>query len=82
MKRRLEEQWNTYRAQVMPADAHPTQVIETRRGFFAGAAAFFGIQNAAYDGSTPEPTAEDLQVITDLGQELLDFAEKIQAGVA
>ena len=81
-KRRLEEEWDKLRALAIPADAPTVQLIEMRRAFFAGAEAFFRIQQRAYDGSTPEPTEADLQVLTDLDNEIRDFAAKLAAGVA
>jgi hypothetical protein len=82
MKKRLAEVWDRYRETVMSADASAVQVIETRRGFYAGAEAMLQIQNAAYDGSTPDPTDDDLQVITDLHNELQEFAKRVEDGVA
>lgn len=82
MKRRLEEQWLKLRELAIPPDAPARQLIEMRRAFYAGAAAFFDIQLNAYDGSTPEPTDEDLQVITDLNDEMLQFGKNIADGVA
>ena len=82
MKRRLEEQWNDLRAKAIPRDAPARQLIEMRRAFFCGAEAFFRIQLAAYDESTPEPTPADLQVLSDLEAEIKDFVAKLKAGVA
>lgn len=42
MKGPIATAWDSYRQRVLPANAGPVQVEETRRGFYAGAAAVFG----------------------------------------
>lgn len=39
MTKSLEEYWNGYLETVIPPDAHASQVIESRRCFYVGAAA-------------------------------------------
>lgn len=40
----LREQWESYLADVMPRDAPPVQIQETRRAFYAGARAMQALQ--------------------------------------
>jgi len=79
-ERRLAAAWERYLLHVLPKNAPSIQVTECRRAFFAGAESFFDIQNNAYDGSTPEPTEADLQIITDLNNELIEFGMGVKAG--
>lgn len=80
MNRRIEEAWTDYRRKVLHKDAPPVQLIECRRAFFAGVETLFQIQNSAYDGSTPEPTEEDLQILSDIQDELQEFVTLVKAG--
>lgn len=48
------DQWKTYERMVIPADAGAVQREESRRAFYAGAAACFGLVMAA-----TEPENED-----------------------
>ena len=63
----LEEGWNEYRQKVVPPKAGPVQVKETKRAFYAGAAAMFYtlILNA-----TDKNSNKDLDVVEALHQEL------------
>jgi hypothetical protein len=39
----FEKQWNDYYKLVVPVNAGPTQLIETRRAFYAGAIALMNV---------------------------------------
>ena len=77
----MVEQWDQFARVVLPADVSPTQRQEMRRAFYAGGQAimFRVIESLAPDD---EPTEEDLQVMTDLHDELQDFGKLIQQGRA
>lgn len=82
MKRQLmAEQWDQFARKVLPKDAPYIQRQEMRRAFYGGAQAIlFRVLVALSPDS--EPTAEDLQVMADLDQELQDFGKLIQEGRA
>jgi hypothetical protein len=82
MKYRIREIWNDYRARVMPANAGPIQVQESRRAFYAGAQAFFGIQLHGLDKEDQEPTEDDMKMMDELHAELNEFAQDIKEGRA
>jgi hypothetical protein len=69
------EAWTTYKNEVIPADAPAVQVIETRRGFYAGAIAMAHniIVGSATTKSQPEFEAR-MKAIFEEGQ---DFANRV-----
>lgn len=82
MKRQLmAEQWDQFARGVLSPNAPAIQKQEMRRAFYAGAQAilFRVIEAFAPDS---EPTAEDLQVMEDLHQELQDFGKAVKEGRA
>ena len=82
MKRQLMmEQWDEFARRILPANCSQVQRQETRRAFYAGAQAILFRVIAAF-APEAEPTAEDLQVMEDLDQELRDFAKLIEQGRA
>jgi len=82
IKRQLmAEQWDQFARQVLHPQAPAIQKQEMRRAFYAGAQAilFRVIQALAPES---EPTAEDLQVMQDLEDELQAFGKAIKEGRA
>lgn len=82
MKRQLmAEQWDQFARSVMPKDAPESQRREMRRAFYAGAQSilFRVIESFAPEA---EPTADDLQIMEDLHNELQEFGKLIQQGRA
>lgn len=78
--RTLAAQWASYRERVMPVNAPPIQVSETRLGFYAGAAAMFDL--LVMDLSPgPEPTEGDIDHMSALHQELRDFSNSIKSEI-
>jgi len=77
----IEKVWLSYRHAVIPAAAGATQVIESRRAFYAGAQALLqtilGILEPGED-----PTEEDLRTISLIQAELNRFNDKVKAGLA
>ena len=47
----IEEYWNSYRA-ILPKDAGATQIIETRRAFYAGAEALYAALMRGWAGKS------------------------------
>lgn len=75
----LAEIWDSYRA-ILPPNASRTQVVETKRAFYAGAAAFFDLMsNAAAGSPTDEAGAAAIEAIY---QEAVAFAQSVAAGEA
>lgn len=56
-----------------------TQLIETRRAFFGGAAAFYGLLMGNVSPGN-EPTEADLDMMNRLHDELIGFAIKVGDG--
>lgn len=74
-------EWNQYRERVMPADAGPVQVKETRRAFYGGAAILLAI--VVGNVSEGEAVADgDLEMMDDLKAELDQFLDDARAGRA
>jgi hypothetical protein len=77
----VADQWADFLKRVVPTDAGPTQLRETRRAFYAGAQCLFvGILNRLESGE--EETPADLELMADIEAEFQDFAEKIRGGNA
>jgi hypothetical protein len=69
-KRRLEEIYNSYAANVLPRQAGAVQRRETRQAFFAGAFSMFDVlRTAAVD------SAMEIEVVDDLHEEMSAFTE-------
>lgn len=81
MKRKIiEDGWNSYRRVVVPRNASETQVLETRRAFFAGASLLFVTINKLLDMSKPEDaTPEDLQMFSDVQDEINQFGAALDS---
>jgi hypothetical protein len=77
----MAEQWDKFARAVMPAGVSPLQKQEMRRAFYAGAESILFRVIMAFAPET-DPTAGDLQIMTDLHQELTDFAELVKQGRA
>ncbi len=41
----IEIEWQSYKREVLPIDPSPTQVSETRRGFYAGAQSMLNLMS-------------------------------------
>ena len=78
--RHIEKLWQTYK-KVLPKDAGATQIIETRRAFFAGAGGLYEcILNILEPGT--EATDNDLKRMDEINAELHEFVSLIKNGVA
>lgn len=82
MKRRLmAEQWDQFARLILPANCPEIQRKEMRCAFYAGAQAILFRVIEAFAPES-EPTAEDLQIMEDVHQELEDFAGDVAKGRA
>jgi len=80
-ERLIEEAWLSYREAVIPKDAGSTQLIESRRAFYAGAHGLFtAIMMILEPGS--EATDADLRTMTSIDGELRRFNSQVKAGLA
>jgi len=75
-KQRIGEEWNSYRASVVPGDAGQTQIEETRRAFYAGAYALLSTIMAALSPDR-EPTSSDLVMMDEINAELEGFSRSV-----
>lgn len=83
VKRKLmQEQWGIFCERVIDPDAPEVQKREMRRAFYSGAQAIMFRVLVAFAPETLEPTEADLQVMTDLDDELKQFAADVKAGRA
>jgi hypothetical protein len=73
--------WLDYRKKVMPPEAPHVQVVESRRAFYAGAEM---LMLEILRGLDPGPDASqgDMDLITDIHQELMLFAVAVKEGKA
>lgn len=80
-KKLLASAWQSYAQDVMSPKAGNAQRIETRRAFYAGAAAFYdGLLAALTPG--PEATDGDVRVLSAVREELNQFAAEVKEGRA
>lgn len=75
----VEAQWRSYLRKVIPDSAEVVQVVESRRAFYAGAAAMFAAINRA---SEPEDEERCVADIEKLNHELLAFEVAVREGRA
>lgn len=73
----IAKAWASYRQRVVPTNAGQVQVEETRRGFYAGAAAVFG---SVIDQLSPgdEITDADVAVLETIQRELDEHIASFQ----
>ncbi len=74
----IEKNWLDYRANVVPPQADETQVTETRRAFYAGAAILF---SSLIDMLEPgaEATDADFKMMRSIQQEFAKFHAEVKA---
>ncbi len=75
----IKDKWNSYLADVVPASAPLSQMIETRRAFYAGAATMFSLMADDTHSMSEEAT---LVFFEKLQLELQEFNEAIKRGRA
>ena len=77
----IREYWAAYLETVIPRDASTTQVIESRRCFYAGAAAIMNTVMEIGDNDAIDEMA-GADIMEDRLQELHEFHEDVQRGRA
>lgn len=80
-RRVLTDEWEHYARAILPAGAPDVQKVETRRAFYAGAAALFTLMTGGLDEDS-EPTELDIAFVEVLSQELAAFGRDLAAGRA
>lgn len=82
MRKRIQEEWEKFHDRVMPLGAGEIQRRETRRAFFAGAAALFSILNRNVEGGSGEPTADEMAVMDDLSEEIQEYGRELARDIS
>lgn len=77
--KRIDALWQSYRV-ILHRDVDATQVIETRRAFYAGAQALYHSIMCGLDPGG-EPTDADMERMQGIHDELHEFAELVKNGV-
>lgn len=65
--------WDSFRAAVLPVNAHPTQVSEMRKAFYAGAHDLLNEILRSLEHGDPDATEGDLAFMDSVHNELLAF---------
>ena len=78
---KIEEQFKSYQEKVIPAGASAAQLTETRRAFYAGAAALMAFLKAIGE-SDRISESEGEAMLVEIDQELLEFSERVKRGAA
>jgi hypothetical protein len=73
----IEKGWEGYR-KLLPPDAPPIQVKETRQAFYGGAAVLFEAIMRTLDPGE-EPTDADMQKMKDIQRELSEFGRNLDS---
>lgn len=73
----IDKGWQGYKA-LLPKDASDVQIKETRQAFFGGAAVLFEAIMRSLDPGE-EPTAADMQRMTDIQRELSEFGRNLDS---
>lgn len=76
----IETAWTSYREAVVPKDAPPIQLQESKRAFFGGAWALYALLMNDLDHSTDEDTPQDLGLMMKLDAELRGFRDQVLEG--
>lgn len=77
----IRNKWLSYRAEVVPLNAPQIQVDECRRAFYAGATALFFAVLSRLDPAS-EVTPADIQILSDVQDELEEFVLNAAKGAA
>ena len=73
----IQEEWESYLKNVLPIDAPPIQVEETRRGFYAGVWAIMQLQ---FNMPTNISETDELVMLESWMDECLTFLEQLKKG--
>ena len=78
---RMDRAFHLYRERVLPQDISNTQLIETRRAFYAGAWALLTELSVMFDAGS-EPTESDHAKMVSIEAELKRFNDRVKVGLA
>lgn len=73
----IEAQWQEYRKRVMPPEVSVIQLDETRKAFYSGVAALFGVLTSTMSDGL-EPTEDDMKIMDGIKSELDDYIKERQ----
>jgi len=76
----IQRHWDAYLAMVVPVDAPPVQIQETRRAFYAGAEAMMCINRAIGEPGIAENDA--VKMMEGCATELRSFSDDVANGKA
>lgn len=75
----VETAWLDYRTKIIPPNAPPIQVSESKKAFYAGAGTLLdSIMNILGPGQ--EPTESDLLIMDGIAEELRQYVRDVAAG--
>jgi hypothetical protein len=77
----IAEEWESYAMDVIPKNAPPVQMTETRRAFCAGAGSLLGILVRGLEPGE-QPTQQDLGLLERIQAELKAFHARVASGKA
>lgn len=69
----LAQMWLQYMDKIIPKDAHPIQIKESKRAFYAGAASMFELTTNMPEG----PDELGMKHLSNLQNELIEYGRKI-----
>lgn len=78
IEKTIADNWRSYHRRVLPPDAGPIQVRETRRAFYAGAAMMFGMVSKVGDDDRSE--AESMEVMDRIWAEIQGIGQLLGEG--
>lgn len=80
-RQRILESWNEFARVVLPSNVGQTQMIETRRAFFAGAIALFDIVTRTPEVVGADHTMDDgMKVFDEIAAEIKLYADRLRSG--
>lgn len=74
-RNRIQEEWQSYKRQVLPANAPLVQIQECRRAFYSGAVAAFNIYRSL--GADEISEDEGVRILSDMDDELCEFPKLV-----
>lgn len=77
----IEVGWQGFVIVCKLQDAHPIQLREMRKAFFAGAAHLWASTLAVLDHCDPEPTERDMERMSKISRELSEYQKEFEAQV-
>ena len=76
----IQSQWELFQKMAIPEGAHPEQIIDMKRSFYAGAAAYVQLQFQITDDSISDEAGQ--QMFAALMEEIHGYVSLVNAGHA